>query len=147
MRSTSPEFSAHLSDFASAIRLRHLQIHRILVHSAGIPLLSHLSDDPSTRSWPVKTQNDLMSDPSADRWANILRSRMRTSCTCLDQGSIGHADRFFLAGTWFDHNHPGYINCMASWYLHSPELASCSTAITTHDIGVGILWNMASTVG
>jgi hypothetical protein len=50
MRSASPEFSAHLSDFASAIRLRCPQIRRIPAHSAGIPLLSHLSvhSAPST---------------------------------------------------------------------------------------------------
>jgi hypothetical protein len=32
-----------LSDFASAIRLRRPWIRRIPAHSAGIPLLSHLS--------------------------------------------------------------------------------------------------------
>src|SRR6266436_2342996 len=65
------------------------------------PGISQLRYDPSADE--LTCQNDLMSDPSADRWANIfyhVRSRMRTSCTRLDQGSISHADGFFLAGTW-----------------------------------------------
>ena len=98
------------------------------------PGISQLRYDPSADE--LTCQNDLMSDPSADRWANIfshVRSRMRTSCTRLDQGSISYADGFFLAGTWsvvlllcvvkvtqnFDHNHY-YINCMAYRHLNSP---------------------------
>ena len=114
------------------------------------PGISQLRYDPSADE--LTCQNDLMSDPSADRWVNIfyhVRSQMRTSCTRLDQGLISHVDGFFLAGTWsvvlllcivkvtqnFDHNH-SYINCMAYQHLNSPYSASCSTA---HDIGVGIL--------
>jgi hypothetical protein len=64
------------------------------------PGISQLRYDPSADE--LTCQNDLMSDPSADRWAEIfyhVRSRMRTSCTRLDQCPISHADRFFLAAT------------------------------------------------
>jgi hypothetical protein len=43
----------------------------------------------------MTSQNDLMSDPSADRYFKILyhvRSRLWTICPCLDQGPIRHKD-------------------------------------------------------
>ena len=100
-------FSQHLlpvslTQFIIAAKIRQLivLIDRLLVYvemqtTAGRPHAYpnwsrlHPSADEMT------SQNDLMSDPSADGYFKILYyvwSRLRTICPCLDQGPIRHKD-------------------------------------------------------